>query len=98
LLATASDSAANAASDGIALNGGSINQPIEYAGDNCVENIGGTLVAGHTYYCGTANGTIKPVSDVAGTEFATSVGIAQTTANLLVKIARAGAIAGAAVT
>lgn len=98
LIAALSDSAVNAAVDGIALNGASANQPLEYAGDGAVVNIGGTLVVGHAYYLGTANGAIKPASDVAGTEFATVVGIAQTTANLLIKVVRAGAIAGAAIT
>lgn len=99
LVPAQSDSATNANAVGIALNSApGANQPVDYAADTAVINSGGTLVVGHTYYVGTTAGVIKPAGDIAGTEFATCLGIAVTTANLLIKTLPAGAVAGAAIT
>jgi hypothetical protein len=73
LVAASNSSAVNAAVAGIALNGASVNQRVDYliAGNL---DIGATVAVGKVYVLGTAGGII-PVDDVAGGEFITVVGV-----------------------
>jgi hypothetical protein len=73
VVAAVNDSAANAAAFAIALNGGAINQPIQYQEDGLI-TIGGTVVVGMPYALGTAGGII-PVSDIAAGIFTTIIGV-----------------------
>lgn len=91
-----SDSVANSTVLGVALNDATTNQPVTVHTEGPLA-FGAILVAGHAYYLGTASGTIKPVSDVAGTEYASLIGLATSTSSMYVKIINGGVIAGAAV-
>lgn len=72
---------------GIALQGSSSGQPLTYAGDGCVVNMGGTLVPGMPYYLSAgAAGGVAPVTDLVATNYVTALGIAITTANLKINL------------
>ena len=70
---------------GIALNGGAINQPVavQTAGEI---TIGGTLVAGTGYYLSETPGGIQPATDLASGENVAQIGLARTTAILVIKL------------
>jgi hypothetical protein len=76
--ATSAGSGVGSTAVGIALNGGSSGQPIDVLINGTV-NIGGTAAVGKFYALGTAGGII-PVDDIAGTEYATAIGIGTTAA------------------
>lgn len=82
-------SAAAAAAVGIALNGGSVNQPIQYITSGGV-NLGATLTLGVTYVVGAGAGGISPIADIGTGEYPTILGIAITTSRLEVNINRSG--------
>lgn len=94
------DSASNADAYGIALNDASLNQPVEVAvltGGGSLAGVATNGVAGHPVHVGT-NGAINPVSDIAGTEFVTVVGVMASTSVINLGKIASGVIAGAAVT
>jgi len=82
---------------GIALNGGSIGQPIQILRPGGTVNIGGTAAVGKAYVIGTAGGII-PVDDIAGSEFITALAIGITAANLKLQVNVSGVQAAGAVT
>ena len=68
---------------GIALNGASAGQPVDYMKMGGEITIGATMTAGVTYYLSAAAaGGICPLADVGATEYLSIVGIAKTTAIL----------------
>jgi len=94
--ATSAGSGVGALAVGVALNGGSAGQPIDIDTNGTV-NIGGTVAIGMPYALGTAGGII-PVSDIAGTEFITMVGVGTTAANIKLGYNVSGVAAAGAVT
>ena len=74
---------------GIALNGASLNQPVDVqtAGDI---TIGATLVAGDAYYASDTPGGICPRADVGATENVVLVGLARSTTVLAIDIQVSG--------
>lgn len=82
IIATDADSATVAARQaiGIALNGASAGQPVDYMKMGGEITIGGTMTAGLTYYLsGATAGAICVLADVGGTEYLSIVGIAKST-------------------
>lgn len=94
--ATSAGSGVSATAVGVALNGGSIGQPIDVLINGTV-NIGGTAAIGKSYMLGTAGGII-PVDDIAGTEYATQIGIGTTAANIKLGVNVSAVQAAGAVT
>lgn len=87
--------AALAAVIGIALHGASSGQPIKYQSSGRI-NLGATLAVGKHYVLSTS-GAIAPVDDIAGSEFATYLGWAESTSILQLQpltatVASAGAV------
>lgn len=70
---------------GIALNGASLNQPVTVAKGGDL-TIGGTLVAGATYFLSDTPGGICPDADVGAGENVCQLGVAKSTSMLSVKI------------
>lgn len=65
---------------GVALNGASAGQPVDYMKPGGQITIGATMTAGVTYYLsGAAAGGICPLADVGATEYLSIVGIAMST-------------------
>lgn len=83
------DALASAAAKGIALHGASDDQPLRIivSGDL---NPGATVVIGEVYCVSDTAGGIKPVSDLASTEYVTPLGIGTTAANIAVQIQVSG--------
>jgi hypothetical protein len=96
-VAAQSDSAVNAAATGIALNDAAAGQPLAVHKGGPID-LGVTLTVGWPYMLGTSNGAIKPVGDIAGTEYATYLGFATAANRLEFRPVTAAALAGAAVT
>jgi hypothetical protein len=63
-LAQCDGSAAEAAAVGIALHAAGIGQPITYAGQDAVINIGGTTAKTTTYLVSAAAGGVAPQADI----------------------------------
>jgi len=78
----------SAAAVGISLNGGAINQVVDYVTKGLLTP-GATLVQGQPYYVGVAGGII-PVDDIAGGEYMTILGHAISTSVIDVSIKSAG--------
>jgi hypothetical protein len=95
VVSAANTSAAAAAVCGIALNGASSNQPVEYHTGGEID-MGATVAIGKVYVLGTAGGVI-PVDDVAGGEFITVLGVGTTAAKLLFGLVKSGVAAAGAV-
>jgi hypothetical protein len=74
---------------GIALNGGSNNQPLAVIQSGPV-TIGATLTPGVAYYLSDTPGGICPVADVGSGEYATILGIASSASVLDVRITESG--------
>lgn len=96
IVAASNAAAGSAAVVGIALNGASANQPVDYHIGGEID-MGATVAVGKVYVLGTAGGII-PVDDVAGTEYITVIGVGTTTAKLkfapvVSGVAAAGAVA-----
>lgn len=64
---------------GIALNGASDGQPVDYMKMGGEITIGATMVAGVTYYLSGTAGGICPLADVGASEYLSIVGIAKST-------------------
>ena len=94
--ASSSGSGVNSPRVGVALNGGSIGQPIQILGPGGTVNIGGTVAVGKEYKIGTAGGII-PVDDTAGTEWSTFLGMGITTAQIKLSVNVSGVQAAGAV-
>lgn len=99
IVVASNDSATNADAYGIALNDAASGQPVDVA----LLNGGGTLagvatngIAGHPYVNG-ASGAILPVSDVAGGEFITVVGVGVTASTFNLGKIAGGVAAGSGV-
>lgn len=82
LLSFNSGTAAQAASVGIAANDAAVGQPISYVKTGKVD-LGATLSIGKVYCAGAAAGGIAPVDDVLTGDFVTILGVASTTALLI---------------
>lgn len=65
---------------GIAVNGGGINQPIDYVEEDPSFTPGGTLVVGESYYLSDTAGGIMPAGDLEIGDYPTLLFIANTTA------------------
>lgn len=70
---------------GIALNGASLNQPINVATGGDI-TIGATLTAGTAYYLSDTPGGICPVADIGTGEYVCLLGLAKSTSVLAVDI------------
>lgn len=77
---------------GIALSLGQQNQPITYATSGIIDfGSGATLVTGRAYYVGVGGGII-PEGDLTSGNYATFLGIAQSTRLLLLAIQPSGVV------
>lgn len=74
---------------GIALNGASLNQPIDIITDGDL-TIGATLTPGGTYFLSETPGGIQPAADLGSGENVCLIGIAKTTTVLTVSIQAPG--------
>lgn len=74
---------------GIALNGGSVNQPVRVLRSGPV-TIGATMTAGVAYYLSDTAGGICPVADLGAGEYSCLIGMATSTTVLDVKIQYSG--------
>lgn len=74
-----------AAAHGIALNGASSGQPIDYCTAGNI-NIGATLTVGQTYSVGASTGKIELLPTAEPSTYMTKLGIATTTSNLVLDI------------
>lgn len=74
---------------GIALNGGSLNQPIVVQTSGNI-TIGASLTAGTTYYLSDTPGGICPLADVGSGEYVVIIGVATSTAILALGIKYSG--------
>jgi predicted transcriptional regulator len=87
--AQADGTAAEADAVGIALHGSLAGQPLAYAGNGSVINIGGTTAAGVFYYVGPTAGGVGLAGDLASTNRVTQLGYATGTSgavfNVLIK-------------
>lgn len=80
---------AQAAAVGVALNGASVSQPVQYIQSGGL-NPGATAVVGETY-CVSANaGGIAPVADQTAGKYTTHLGIATTASNISILIRASG--------
>lgn len=70
---------------GIALNGASLNQPIDVHRGGDI-TIGATLTAGVAYYLSDTAGGICPVADVGAGEYVCLLGVSKSTTVLAVEI------------
>lgn len=76
-------------SKGIALNGGSAEQPVAFIKEGDL-TVGAVLTKGVAYYLGGAPGAIVPVADLTTGDYTCILGIAKSTSVLGVKIQSAG--------
>lgn len=76
--------------DGIALNGGAVNQPVEWQESGLI-NLGATLVIGTVYVASDTPGGIMPAADLEAGDYPVVLGVAQTAALLNLKIVAGGA-------
>lgn len=74
--AQADGTAAEAAAVGVALHGSLAGQPLAYAANGSVLNIGGTTAAGVFYYVGATAGGIGLAGDLASTNKVCQIGYA----------------------
>lgn len=88
-IASCVTSAITAAVGGIALNGASSGQPVEYLKTGGVMNLGATLAVGKPYVLSTA-GLIAPVDDLLSADYTTVIGVATTTALITLAITASG--------
>jgi hypothetical protein len=84
-----SATAAARSPDGIALNGAASGQPIRVLTGGDITP-GATLTAGVAYYLSDTPGGIAPVADVGAGEYATIIGIAESTTVLNVQFHESG--------
>jgi hypothetical protein len=70
---------------GIALNGASLNQPVDVATGGDI-TIGATLTAGTAYYLSDTPGGICPLADVGSGEYVCLLGLAKSTTVLALDI------------
>jgi hypothetical protein len=89
------DSAVNAATAGIALNGASANQPVDYQNGGLID-MGATVAIGKVYVQSTSGG-VAPVDDIAGGEFVTILGVGTAANRLKIGIVQSGVAAAGAV-
>lgn len=76
--------------DGIALNGGAINQPVIIQTEGDI-NVGATLAVGTIYIVSDTAGGIMPAADSETGDYPIILGIASTTTNLKLALKAAGA-------
>lgn len=94
-LADAALTSVEAAAGGIILNTGADGQPVSWAPNGALVNMGATLAIGEIYVVsGAAAGGIAPYADLTSTQFVTVLGIAETNANLRVNIWATGIAKG----
>lgn len=97
LQVAAKDSAVHANVIGLALNGGAVNQPIEYAiPDGGQVDVGATVEVGKLY-AAAATGGIMPVDDIAQNDYITYVGVGQAANRFSFKVHASGVQAASAV-
>jgi hypothetical protein len=75
--------------DGIALNGGALNQPVTVQTGGDI-NVGAALTVGTPYFMSDTPGGICPLADLATGEFVTLLGIATAANNLKMGILVSG--------
>ena len=79
------------AAAGLALNGGGADQPIKYAKNGAIVDLGGAiLTAGTDYYLSGTPGKIAPRADVTTGDDPVRIGMALTTSQLKLDIADPG--------
>lgn len=83
------DTYAEAVCKGIALNGGSLDQPIKYQYGGEI-TIGATVALGGTYVVATTAGGIAPIADLATGDYVTILGVASTTGRIKLNIFASG--------
>jgi hypothetical protein len=74
---------------GIALNGASNGQPVDYCYRDTNLNVGGTLAVGQTYAVSTTAGGIAPESDLLAGDFVTPIGVGNASGNLTFDLTKA---------
>jgi len=84
------NTAATSSAVGIALNGASNGQPLSYAGNGCVVNMGATVTIGGRYFVSGTEGGVAPSTDLATDDYVVQLGIGITAANLKVQIINSG--------
>ena len=87
------DAAATAEAAGIALNGASDTQPIDFVKFGDIDP-GGTVVVGELYMVSKTAGGIAPITDLGQGDYATVLGIGTTASNIKIKIVTSGVAAG----
>lgn len=92
-----STSAANAATEGIALNAASVNQPVSVHTSGLIDP-GATAAVGKVYVQSANAGGIAPVDDIAGGEFVTVIGVGTTASRIKTGFVQSGVAAAGAVT
>jgi hypothetical protein len=75
---------------GIALNGASDGQPIDFVYEGDV-NVGGTLVVGTIYVASDTAGGIMPAADLEAGDYVSVLGVASAANNLKMKLIVSGA-------
>jgi hypothetical protein len=87
------DTAAHAAATGLAVNGGSLNQPAAVAQVGTV-SFGAILTAGEIYCVSDTAGALAPVADIGPGEVTTICGVATTTSLMRLIMVTAGVAHG----
>lgn len=89
LMKADADTAAESVCKGIALNGGSLNQPIKYiyGGEYTA---GGTVAVGTVYVVSATAGGIAPLADLTSGDYVSILGVASTAARIKLNIFNSG--------
>lgn len=89
LMKADADTAAESVCKGIALNGGSLGQPVKYQYGGEI-TIGATVAVGTTYVVSATAGGIAPVADLTTGDYVSHVGVASTTGRIKLFINNTG--------
>ncbi len=91
--AQADGTAAEAAAVGISLHAALAGQPLAYAGNGSIINIGATTSKAPIYVVSAAAGAVAPIADLVSTNYITHLGYATATDGaFVVKITATGAV------
>lgn len=84
------DASASANVVGVALNGASDGQPVDYVVEDPSFTPGGTTTAGTPYFASTNAGGICPIADLASGDYVAFLGIGLSSNKLFLRIAASG--------